>query len=307
MKTGLIILILALSAGLTGCGAKEKNKEVDITKKEVAEKGVPLKGESIRIAVGSMTTPKEGFAYYRQLLDYIGGKLGRPVEFIDKKSYAEVNALLRSGDVDMAFVCGEPYVEGKKEFGLELLVAPQVDGKTVYYSYIIVPADSPAESLKDLRGKIFAFADPMSNSGKLVPTYMLAKINETPKSFFSKYFYTYAHDKTIKIVAQGIADGGAVDSLIWEYENAVDPRYTSRTKIIAKSEPFGIPPVVVRPGIDPDLKEKLREILINIDQDKKGEEILKGMMIDKFVLINDKAYDSIRRMRTFISLPEKKE
>ncbi len=307
MRLDLVILILASSVCLIGCEAKEEVRKIDIKKKEVVqEKEVLFEGQSVKIAVGSMITPKEGFVYYRKLLDYISERLGRPVEFIDVKSYAEVNALLRSGEIDMAFVCSGPYVDGKKAFGLELLLAPQAYGETVYYSYIIVPARSPAENLVDLKNKTFAFADPLSNSGKLVPTYMLAGMNETPDSFFSEYIYTYAHDKTIKIVAQGFVDGGAVDSLIWDYENAVNPQYTSQTKIIAKSEPCGIPPVVVRPGLDPDLKKELKQILLSVHQDKKGKKILAGMMIDKFVTVDDNIYDFIRQMKVFISRQEDK-
>ena len=135
-------------------------------------------------------TPKEGFGYYRQLLDYIGKRLDRRVELVDRDSYAEINDLIGSGDIDVAFVCGQPYVDGHDGMGIELLVAPQMYGKTVSHSYIIVPEDSPVERFEELRGKTFAFVDPMSNSGKLVPLYMLAKRGETPEAYFRKYVYS---------------------------------------------------------------------------------------------------------------------
>jgi phosphonate transport system substrate-binding protein len=243
-----------------------------------------------------MLTPKEGFVYYQQLLNYIAEILERPVKLVDRESYTEVNNLIKSGYIDAAFVCGRPYIDGRDEFGLELLVAPQVYGKARYHSYIIVSKDSSIENFKELRGKSFAFADPLSNTGKLFPTYMLAKIGETPDSFFHKHIYTYAHDKSIKAVAQGIVDGAAVDHLIWEYLNRTNPEFTSKTRVIEKSPPYGIPPVVVRPGLDPELKEKLRKIFLNAHKDEKGRKILKGMMIDKFVLIDESAYESIEEM-----------
>jgi phosphonate transport system substrate-binding protein len=285
-----------------GCTKEEEAKEV------ILEKGKPLQEEAVtheknplRIAVGAMITPKEGFAYYRHLLDYIGEELKRPVEFVDKENYAEINELLKTGNLDAAFVCSGPYVEGHDEFGLELVVSPQAYGETVYYSYIIVNIDSPAESFKELRGKKFVFTDPKSNTGKLVPTYMLAKMNETPDSFFKEYRYTYAHDKSIKAVAHGLADGAAVDSLIWEYTNKINPEITSRTRILLKSPPYGIPPFVVSSGTDTETKKQLREILLNIHNDEKGRKILKGMMIDKFVPVDDSAYDSIREMKAWIA------
>jgi phosphonate transport system substrate-binding protein len=296
-----------LIAGILSCSKNDDVKEINLSNK-IEEKTVQPSGESpIRIAIGGMVTPRAGFVYYKQLLNYVGEKLGRKVEFVDREDYAEINNMLKNRDIDVAFVCGGPYVDGYEEFGLELLVAPQAYGGTVYYSYIIVPKDSPVNSFKELRGKTFTFTDPLSNSGKLIPTYMLAKMNETPETFFKSFFYTHAHDKSIKAVAGGAVDGAAVDSLIWEYADRTNPEFTSRTKIIEKSPPHGIPPVVVRHGIELELKEKLRQIFLNAHNDIKGRGILKGMMIEKFVPIDDKAYDSIREMKQWVDKQKQRQ
>ncbi len=262
--------------------------------------------ESIHISVGSMITPKTERIYYNQLLDYIGKRLGRQVELMSDSTYAAVNNGLKAGNIDMAFVCGGPYVEGHDGFGLELLAAPQVAGKTEYHSYIIVHKDSPVKNFKGLKGKSFAFTDPLSNTGKLVPTYMLLNMGETPNSFFSSYLFTSAHDRSIEAVAKGAADGAAIDSLIYDFLALTKPALTSQTKIIEKSPPFGIPPVVVRRGLDPKLKEKLKAILLDMHKDVEGAKILKGMMIEKFVTLNDSAYSSIREMLRAVNESEKK-
>jgi phosphonate transport system substrate-binding protein len=183
---------------------------------------------------------------------------------------------------------------------------PLVKGKPIYYSYIIVHKNSPIKNLQGLRGKTFAFADPKSNSGKLVPTYMLARMNETPESYFSRFEFTYGHDKSIRAVADKLVDGAAVDSLIWEYAARRTPEQTAQTRIIATSEPYGIPPVVVRPGIDPELKKRLLEILLSAANDPEGKEILDGMMIDSFVAGDDKNYESIRTMNSWVAAQRKK-
>jgi len=300
-KKYFIALICLLTIGAFGCSRNDDVKKIDLLKKIDAKKTEQPSGERpVRIAVGGMTTPRAGYIYYKKLLNYIGEKLGRKVEFVDREDYAAINNMLQNGEIDVAFVCGGPYVDGHEKFGLELLVAPMAYGSTVYYSYIIVPKDSPVKSFKDLRRKTFAFSDPLSNSGKLIPAYMLAKMNETPESFFKSFYYTHAHDKSIKAVATGAVDGAAVDSLIWEYANHTNPEFTSKTKIIEKSSPHGIPPVVIRHGMDTALKERLRQIFLNVHNDIKGQEILKGMMIEKFVPIDDNAYDSIREMKQWM-------
>ncbi len=305
----IVVLLMSLFAILPSGCSNDTPTQVRLEKKEPVKKlseKQPRLENTLRIAVGGMITPKAGFGYYRQFLDYLGEKMGMNVEFVDRDDYAAINRLVKTGAVDAAFVCGGPYVDGHDSFGMELLAAPKAYGKTVYYSYIIVRHDSAAAGLSDLRGKKFAFTDPLSNSGALVPTYMLAKMNETPASFFGSLVYTHSHDGSIKAVAEGIVDGAAVDSLIWHYLERTNPEFTSLAKVIQKSPPYGIPPVVVPKELDPQLKERLRAVLLNAHRDDKGRAILHGMMIDRFVPINDSAYDSIRTMKVWVAQHSKK-
>jgi len=291
----LLIVSIAVSAG---CNRSEPARQVDPAKTEqtgASREANPAKG--LRIAVGGMITPKEGFAYYREFLDYLAHQLGEPVQYVDAENYDDINQKLKRGEIDGGFVCSGPYVDGKKEFGLELLVAPRAYGKTAYHAYIIVPKDSPARSLDDLKGKRFAFTDPLSNTGKLVPEYILKRKGQTPESFFGTVVYSGTHDKSISAVSQGLVDGASVDSLIWEYANRTRPELTAKTRIIQKSEPYAIPPFVVRPGIAPEIKQKLKSIMINAHTDPTGKAILDNMMIERFEQIDDKAYDSIRAMK----------
>ena len=97
---------------------------------------------------------------------------------------------------------------------MELLVAPEINGQTVYHSVLIVPATSPVQSIADLQNKVFAFTDPTSFSGRVYPTYLLSEIDTTPEHFFQYTFFTYSHDRAIEAVAAGVADGASVDSLV---------------------------------------------------------------------------------------------
>lgn len=301
----MLLTIIGAMLICTSCNPTESPQVALKTTDAVMEATALPKQLPLRIGMGAMITPREGYVYYQRLQGYIEKKIGRPVQLVDRGNYDEMNGLLESGGVDAAFVCAGPYVEGKTKFNLELLAMPLVKGRPIYHSYIIVHKDSPIISLKELRGKVFAFTDPKSNSGKLVPTYMLAKMKETPETFFSRVEYSYGHDKSIRAVAEKIVDGAAVDSLIWEYAAIKRPELTNQTRIISKSDPYGIPPVVVRPGLDPGLKRKLKDILLAASNDPEGQEILKGMMIDSFVAGDDKNYDSIRAINRWIAGPQK--
>ena len=303
----LALLLFSLLSICSACNRSEPPPKIPLASEKTApETPSPLKLNPLRIGMGAMITPKEGYVYYQQLQKYLQKKLGRPVQLVDRENYDEMNDLLESGGVDMAFVCAGPYVEGKTKFNLELLAMPLVKGQPLYFSYILAHKDSPIGSFKELRGKTFAFTDPKSNSGKLVPTYMLAKMKETPESYFSRVEFTYGHDKSIRAVAEKIIDGAAVDSLIWEYTALKKPELTAQTKIIAKSAPYGIPPFVVRAGLDPEIKKKVKEILLGAAQDPEGKEILKGMMIDAFVAGDDKNYDTIRTMNSWVAKQQRR-
>lgn len=298
----LLLAVSVLAWSLASCRRGDGPRVIDTDRiDEPASNGAVPDERALRVAVGSMSTPKRGFIYYRQLIRYVGRRLGRPAKSVDTKTYAELNKLFREGGIDMAFVCSMPYVYGKEHAGMELLVAPQVRGELVYYAYIIVPSDSPATCLRDLEGRTFAFCDPLSNTGTLVPTFMLAKMGKSADSFFRRYTYTYAHDKTIAVVGQKAVDGGAVHSLIWEYEKRSAKGNAARTRVIERSAPYGIPPVVVPAGLDPDLKSRLKEILLEMHEIGDGAQILKGMMIDRFVHVEDSAYESIREMNRVLS------
>lgn len=254
----------------------------------------------LRVAVAAVISPRATLDAYGPLLDYLSEQLDRPVQLVQRGTYAEINDLVRAGAVDLAFVCGGAYVEGTRDFGMELLVAPQVNGETLYYSYIIVPSDSPYISLSELQGKSFAFSDPLSNSGHLALQWVLNQQGETPETFFKKTIFTYSHDNSIQSVINHLVDGAAVDSLVYDAIAAQDPSIAAKMRIIQRIGPFGIPPVVVHPNIDPVLREALRTALLNMDSDPQGEQILASLNIQRFVEINDSAYASIREMAAIL-------
>jgi len=260
----------------------------------------------LRIAVSAMISPEATRQYYEELLRLIAERMGRRAVFLQRQTYAEVNALVKDHQVDLAFVCSGPYTQGHDAFGMEILAVPVVHGEEVYHSYIIVHKDSQIKSFDELRGKKFAFTDPQSNTGALVPTYMLAKRGETPKSFFKEYFYSHSHDNSIKAVADQLCDGAAVDSLIWEFFQVLDPKLTAQTRIIEKSPPYGIPPIVVHPDLDPACKAELKKILLTLHQQDSAREVLAKLQIDRFAAGNDAMYDTVREMNRWLDNQHRK-
>lgn len=293
-----MIMALGLLLAITSCSRPEETTRVDFSRvKHVPRPTVPADpAKSLRVAVGAMISPQQTFQHYRDLLSYLGARLDKSVHLVQRKTYGEINRLLARGEIDLAFICSGPYAAGNRLHNFELLAAPVVQGSHFYRSYLIVNAQSPYRSLADLKGRVFAFTDPESNSGKIVPTYWLALMGRKPETFFGQVIYTHAHDNSIMAVARGLVDGASVDGLIWDFYNRTNPLFTARTRIIKKSEPFGIPPVVVSHQMPTHLKRAIQNVLLTSYQDPQGRAILNSLQIDRFVLANDQWYDSVRHM-----------
>jgi len=226
--------------------------------------------------------------------------LDRPAELIQGKTYSEINDLIRAGGVTLAIVCTNAFLEGQEDFGLEALAIPQIRGETVYYSYLIVPADSSAVTLADLRGATFAFSDPLSNSGRLAPVYQLQQLGESPESFFRRTIFTYSHDNSVRAVMDKLVDGAAVDSLVYDFMAERDQSVEVKTRVLDRWGPFGINPLVVHPGLEPALKEQLSTILLAMDEDPDGQDILGELGVDRFLPPDIATYDTVLLMRTHV-------
>ena len=250
----------------------------------------------LRIAVAAMISPEETITVYQELMDYIAAKLGRPVEMKQRRTYQEVNNMLGSGKLDAAILCSGTYVHAHRQYRVELLAVPVMNGSPTYRSYIIVPAGSPLASFEELRNKRFAFTDPLSTSGYLYPVYYLVAHKLKLATFFSKTIFTYSHDNSIEAVAEGVVDGAAVDSLIYDYLQGTQPALIARTRIIHRSPPFGAQPVGVPRDLDPGTKRALRELFLKLHEDPAAQRVLRRLGVDRFIPGDDSLYDGIREM-----------
>ncbi|MAU11834.1 MAG: phosphonate ABC transporter substrate-binding protein [Anaerolineaceae bacterium] len=254
----------------------------------------------LRVSVAAVVSPRGTAESYQLLLNYLSETLDRPVELVQRRTYQETNDLVESGEVDVAFVCTSAYITGHDQFGMELLAGPEVSGESVYYSLLIVPSNSSAETLQDLQNKVFAFTDPISYSGRVYPTYLVQQLGHTPDSFFSRTFFTYSHDEAIYAVADGLADGAAVDSLVYDFALERDVTLAERVRVIHRSPPFGIPPVVVSPNVRPQQQALLQEVLLTMHETQQGREALQALGLERFILIEDSAYDSARQITEIV-------
>ena len=246
---------------------------------------------------------RENLAFFREWGSYLRQRLRRPVEFVQRRSYREVMQLLESGEVDFAWICGFPFVRAREAGYVTLVAVPEYRGEPLYRSYVIVHRDSPHQSLADLRDKVFAFSDPDSNSGYLAPREMLTSVTDSPEAFFRQTFFTFDHAETVEAVAERVADGGAVDSYVWEHLQRSNPTLAERTRVVGRSELFGFPPVVARSSGDGFLTAAMADALLGMHGGDGGRHLLAALDLDRFAAHTPDLYDGITQMATRLSNP----
>ena len=239
--------------------------------------------ESLKLAVAAILSPQGTVHSYRPLQAYMEQHFGKPVQLVQRRTYQEVNELLSRGLVNVAFVCTGPFVTGLKQGTLELLVAPQVDGEATYQGVFIVSSDSRLKTLDDLRGKVFAFTDPMSNTGYDYPMSVINDRGESAEEFFGRTIFTYSHDRSIAAVLDGVVDGASVDRIVFNHATSNNKNLREKFRVLHTSRKFGIPPVVVPAGTDPEQQQLLRDFFLNMHRDPDGAAILADLGIERFV------------------------
>lgn len=300
MKEFLRGIAFSLSLSLVLCPAGCTNPDaLPVTLHSSSEAPLPHADRSVlRIAIAPLTSPRDSFPLFAQLQSYLAARLHQPVGIIYRSTYAEINALLREGECDIAFVSGYPYVQGKHDFGMEALASPVVGGQDSSYSYIIVPASSSRTSLSELRGSVFAFSDPLSNAGRLAPEFAVSRTagGTRAQTYFRRAVFTYGQERSIEAVTARTVDGAAVDSLVFERMAATDPSLRAAVRVIERLGPFGTPLMVVRPALDAAVKDDIRRVLFHMHQDQDGRRVLRQLGFDRFAPPDDRSYDGIRRM-----------
>lgn len=230
---------------------------------------------------------------------YLEVHLRRSVVFVQRASYREITELLQQGGADIAWICGYPYVQHRRD--VRLVAVPVYRGRPLYQSYLIVPAsDTETRSITDLRGKIFAFSDPDSNSGHLYRQYQIKRMGRSPDTFFARTFYAHAHRNVVEAVAVGLADGGSVDGYVWETLRLYHPELVERTRVVSKSPWFGHPPIVARRGLGADETDAVRRVLTGMADDPDGAALLRELNLDAFSQESPRLFDGIAEMAAYV-------
>lgn len=235
---------------------------------------------------------------YRAVAQRVGRALGAETELVVETSYESCAEDLN----DVCFVCSLPYVHFERQgirpavpVAAPVLQGDRYEGRPVYYSDVIVRRDDPASSFLDLRGRSWAYNEPLSHSGYGITRYHLVTLEET-RGFFGRVVEAGFHETALRMVAAGEVDASAIDSQVLAVALREDPALGDRLRVIDSLGPSTIQPVAVSRRLPEALRERIRAVLLEMGDDASCRATLDRGVVERFVPVDDRSYDDIRMM-----------
>jgi len=262
---------------------------------------MPLRAKDDALLFTSIQAPNQETTG-RHLSQYVGRRLGLTTDYVEDKSWQERERLLDSGEIQVGWICGLPYIRkvDRPNPSIELLAAPVMSGdryqnRSIYFSDVVVHRNSQYFDFASLRGCRWAYNEPNSQSGYNITRYHLATLGEMA-GYFSSVIAAGSHQNALEMVLSREIDATAIDSTVLEIELAQRPALRTSLRVVEILGPSPIPPWVVSLQLDPELRQTIRKVFLTLDQDASGQELLRQAGIHRFAPVTDQDYDLIRQM-----------
>ena len=202
---------------------------------------------------------------------YLEKKLGKKVKVFTATDYSGVIEAMKKKRIDIAWFGPLSYYLAEQEAGAEAFaVGVMTNGKSTYKSYFVVPGDSPAKTLMDLKGKSAAFVDPASTSGGLMPTYLVKKATGMmPQQFFGKFTWTGSHDAAEMAVKNRTVDVAADNNITYPLMLSKGLITKESNRVLMESPDLPGSPLCYRKDLPESLKAKIKDAILTAHNDIK--------------------------------------
>ena len=250
----------------------------------------------LRVSAIPDEAPTELQRKFKPLGDYLKKETGMDVQFTPVTDYAAVVEGLATNKIDLAWLGGFTFVQAKLRTGGGVVPIVQRAEDAKFTSRFIVPIDSPAKTLADLKGKTFAFGAPSSTSGSLMPRYYLLQAGIDPERDFKSVAFSGAHDATVAFVAAGRAEAGVLNASVMDKLIETKNPNAAKVRVLAVTPPYFDYNWTVRPGLDPALTTKLADAFLKLDPANPADkELMDLQRASKFIPTQASNYDGIEQ------------
>ena len=240
------------------------------------------------------------FWFYSAVAAYLGRVLDVETQIVQSQFDPLEDPVLLADRLDVAFICGLPFIRYHRIVPgqLEALVAPvmqasRYQNRPVYFCDIIVNAQCSLKTFDELAGKTLCYNDPGSNSGYNMLRDRLVQAGH-PSSFFGKAVQSGSHQRSIKLVVEGLADCSAIDSTVLEQELRTSPELSHRLRVIESIGPCPMPPVVAAQRLGTAFIDRLQSALCQPDTELRSA--MEQAQIRRYVCVQSSDYAPIGMM-----------
>jgi len=237
----------------------------------------------------------------KDVMEQISKALSMKTEIFVGSDYNATIEAMRASKVDVALMGAFGYVLATTQAPVEAfaVTVTKKSNSPDYHSIIIARNDeTDLTSLDSLRGHTFAFVDPSSTSGSLMPKAAMMDNHIVPESDLKKVIYSGGHDASIIAVAEGKVDAASVADRI--YANACEKKAVdcSKIKVIWTSPPIPNDPLFYRKAIADGMKKRIADAFYAIHDLTFGE----MGVVARFAPANDATYDIVRNIAKTLNL-----
>lgn len=239
-------------------------------------------------------------AFLARWSEYLSRRVGVPVIFVARESYQSILDLLFSEQLDAAWICGYPYVRHQAQ--LQLLAVPVYQGEPLYQSYLIRTRGGALDlkGWSDLKHRVLAYSDPLSNSGWLVAQAQLRAAGLSARDL-KRTFFAHSHRNVAEAVATGLANAGCIDGYVWETMQLQKMASVANTEVIWKSDFYAFPPIVVRQDDRNGALPGLGRALLTMHDEPQGQDLLRALNLNGFTTPAPALFDSIKALLTSVN------
>ena len=245
---------------------------------------------------------------FTAVADYLSEELDVPVQFVPVKSYPAAVTAFRNDQVQLAWFGGLSGVQARLLVEGARAIA-QGDEDTSFVSYFIAHADTgltESETFPEAaRGMSFTFGAKTSTSGRLMPEYAIREnTGEAPEAFFGRVGFSGDHSQTLRLVASGAWQIGALNYTVYEQAVAEGAPEVETAKVIWKTPPYPDYNWTIRGDVDArwgeGFADRVQAALVGMDD----PELLAAFPRNAFIPAANEDYAPIEQVARDLDLLE---
>lgn len=296
MVLRLVVLMAILLIVITGCNNQgEKTIDIDLSNRSYnATRSINEESQDvIYFGFDRRLETKEDVKIYIPLLEYLEKETGYQFKIHVTPANSNIVEELGQGKIQMAAIGTLGYLQAREKYGVLISVRGlNIEDKDKYKAAIVALPNSSINSIADISGKSFAFGDPTSTQGHLIPMMMLS-LNGIELNSLNYYQHFASHSEVANAVMSGRFEaGGMQDTLAQSLESK------GLLKIVAMSEEFPSSGIAFAPSVNKEIIGKITKALINFEPKGKDSANLyhweMSEMPNGFTKADDEDYNTLR-------------